>query len=658
MIDSTHGTSATLQLLVEELQPLDIIQLWPRANFVGWVNYLRKAEIELQCAEDLALQESVPWSQPHYDRLDPGGDTIRLLTLLPGRHGEPICANLTSVDLLDASCPQFEALSYCWGQPFGNQRHDKSSDSTIITCLDDDHGIHQVQVSPNLGSALLHLRNSIHPRTLWVDQLCINQADEAERAQQVGMMSHIYSGAESVIVWLGAGDADTECSVDTVNKLMPHYVMPTKEALSDGSLKVGLPGVSNDDLPIKEVNRVLALPWFSRVWVVQEVWLARRSIFMYGRRTLSWETIWKANVWSKYGSFEVPGTQHTNLALIWTSFAEICCSKDGHTTMAKTSLPSRQDKLLTLVIQGLDLRASDPRDHIYGLYGLVEIALSSQDQWNQLIYPDYQKSASELFMDFTIWVILGTKSLRILSAIQAIRGRTWQTIDCTGPKKPQAHDQAPSHHPSWAMWYSGMRKWENKSLGGSRRYQVTGGSETNVSSIVWEGSERGKLPLQGYRLGHIRSIGPYQLHRECLGTDIFSVFNNVFDASGAGRIYSTPVTEAFKGYTEGWDNPLQHWVAHGHPHGGRLIVPAALPCLDHCVLQMDDGSKGLCPASTKPGDIVVILYGGDVPYLLRERQVEGQYSFIGECYLDGKMDGNLLTPLEEVGIPREDFILV
>lgn len=147
-----------------------------------------------------------------------------------------------------------------------------------------------------------------------MDRLCINRANEAERAQQVGMISHISSGAGSIIVWLGAGDTETGRPAGIVNRLLPHYVMPTREALCDGSLTVGLPGVSNSDLLIREVNRALALPWFSRVWVVQDVWLARRSIFMYSGRTLAWETIWKANVRSKYGSFEVPGTQHTNLA--------------------------------------------------------------------------------------------------------------------------------------------------------------------------------------------------------------------------------------------------------------------------------------------------------------------------------------------------------
>lgn len=101
-----------------------------------------------------------------------------------------------------------------------------------------------------------------------------------------------------------------------------------------------------------------------------------------------------------------------------------------------------------------------------------------------------------------------------------------------------------------------MRKWENRSLGRSKRYQVTGGSEADVSLLIGNHPKRMKLRLQGHRLGQIQSIGPYQLHRERLGSNMFNAFNYVYDVSGASRIYSTPVMEAFKGYTEGWDNPL------------------------------------------------------------------------------------------------------
>lgn len=54
------------------------------------------------------------------------------------------------------------------------------------------------------------------------------------------------------------------------------------------------------------------------------------------------------------------------------------------------------------------------------------------------------------------------------------------------------------------------------------------------------------------------------------------------------------------------------------------------------------------------GDIVCVLFGGNVPYILRSTGVEGQYLFIGECYVQELMDGQAL----EMGLPEQKFTLV
>ncbi|RFN45631.1 hypothetical protein FIE12Z_10133 [Fusarium flagelliforme] len=66
-----------------------------------------------------------------------------------------------------------------------------------------------IQVTTNLASALKyaprHLKQSKHAagERLWVDAICINQADDAEKSSQVVMMGRIYSQSGIVICWLG-----------------------------------------------------------------------------------------------------------------------------------------------------------------------------------------------------------------------------------------------------------------------------------------------------------------------------------------------------------------------------------------------------------------------------------------------------------------------
>ena len=64
-----------------------------------------------------------------------------------------------------------------------------------------------------------------------------------------------------------------------------------------------------------------------------------------------------------------------------------------------------------------------------------------------------------------------------------------------------------------------------------------------------------------------------------------------------------------------------------------------LPCIQNCVFKTESGEKGLCPAPARRDDVVVILYGGAVPFLLRPTDSPSFYTFVGECYLEGFMKG-------------------
>jgi hypothetical protein len=79
-----------------------------------------------------------------------------------------------------------------------------------------------------------------------------------------------------------------------------------------------------------------------------------------------------------------------------------------------------------------------------------------------------------------------------------------------------------------------------------------------------------------------------------------------------------------------------------------------------------DGGIGLCPSRTRVGDLVVLLFGGRVPYLLRPRvvtSVEGgresvgskEYHFVGECYFESSMNGKICSSMSDSDI--EVFLL-
>ena len=115
---------------------------------------------------------------------------IRLLRLHPGHQHNRLRAELRVVSLHNP--PSYEALSYTWGK--------STSDPQPVIYINDNVSL---PLTDNLHNALKRLRRRFRTRVLWIDALCINQEDLAERASQVSFMGETYKSARGVCVWLG-----------------------------------------------------------------------------------------------------------------------------------------------------------------------------------------------------------------------------------------------------------------------------------------------------------------------------------------------------------------------------------------------------------------------------------------------------------------------
>ncbi|KAE9376096.1 HET-domain-containing protein, partial [Stipitochalara longipes BDJ] len=171
-------------------------------------------------------------------------DEIRLLDLLPGSGSEPICCTLRHVKLSEN--PKYEALSYAWGQE--TDCKDIQIDSKVRL------------VRNNLWFALKYLRKRGVQRILWIDALCINQADDSERSHQVYQMGKIYSCATSVCVWLGLPDSS---SYSAMLMLRGNQTLQEMRASLD-----------NDRFKWHSVARLCERDYWTRLWIIQEIVLA------------------------------------------------------------------------------------------------------------------------------------------------------------------------------------------------------------------------------------------------------------------------------------------------------------------------------------------------------------------------------------------------
>lgn len=119
--------------------------------------------------------------------------SFRVLLLQPARSpDEPIQFNLEEAGLDNA--PQYLAISYTWDDQLPDQD---------AFC----HG-RLLRITPNCSDILTMLRHADRPRAVWIDQICIDQASDRDRSENVRRMADIYSKATNTVVWLGSLDPE------------------------------------------------------------------------------------------------------------------------------------------------------------------------------------------------------------------------------------------------------------------------------------------------------------------------------------------------------------------------------------------------------------------------------------------------------------------
>ena len=128
---------------------------------------------------------------------------------------------------------EYEALSYCWG----------SSVRTKLLKI----GCSLVPITANLELALRRSRALGKANAVWVDAVCINQADNIEKNAQVSMMRDIYKNARCVYIYLG--ERDPALRLDLVIKGLTAKQQGTAE---------------EDALSAQAMQALLLQDWFSR----------------------------------------------------------------------------------------------------------------------------------------------------------------------------------------------------------------------------------------------------------------------------------------------------------------------------------------------------------------------------------------------------------
>ena len=152
--------------------------------------------------------------------------------------------------------PYFEAVSYSWGDDEATH---------ILHCEGQ-----ALRITPNVGELIRQLYLWDPLRKVWIDVVCVDQADNTEKEHQVRRMHEIYLAAERVLVWLGKTENDSDLAIDGIPALNKRlrYLESTiapdvRNFLGRHLERLGLPEATDPIWP--PLNNLFRRRWFTRL---------------------------------------------------------------------------------------------------------------------------------------------------------------------------------------------------------------------------------------------------------------------------------------------------------------------------------------------------------------------------------------------------------
>lgn len=220
----------------------------------------------------------VPPSPFTYKPLSTEAECTRFVQIEPATSDEvPVSCKLVEIAFGDR--PRYEALSYMWGDC------ELDNSQTILLSGAECH------VGENLYNALRYLRHQSQDKLFWIDAICIDQKNTAERNQQVRIMGQIYFRATTVIVWLGSKYTEYQKHLTSENV----QTSPAPQDDSDASSKVSTnekettnnSGGRSEERQLAEA--LLGDEYWNRLWIIQEIARARVLKVSFGTWDWTWD---------------------------------------------------------------------------------------------------------------------------------------------------------------------------------------------------------------------------------------------------------------------------------------------------------------------------------------------------------------------------------
>jgi hypothetical protein len=579
--------------------------------------------------------------------------------------------------------PSYIAISYCWdptSQKRGMFLSNKGSGAdnksfaiseTVLEVLN--------QVNAGYGSQLV-----------WIDQICINQEDQDEKLDQIFRMGEIYSKAAKVFIWLGPTANKSDVALENMERMVNAVVRLNDATALRQELHPNIAAELNTTLG-QLYGHLFSRPWFRRLWTVQEALLARELVVMCGYREVDFELLHElAYQILLYGSMdiiELPGVESRSMNEAIVGIMSLHALRPRNASVSELMEGFGYHRFRLLIAEARSRLVTMDADRVHALMGVAPLSIRQAMDGAQK--RQRGQSVAQLYAYFAVCMLEQDPDWLFLS--QAPSEKRLDGLPSWVPSlnSPQQYASRLEGRGFLAGISESSRHLINRRItptelraNGFRVATVTeivpqtaftedrqNMKHNDISDAITDKWHDEALRLCQKTYGH----GPGQFpafqvtillaaSREKPAMDGNGLAGyQMFQQACKMRAETRRVVEAGEvAVPASWtslpngrnlfiEHALALWRQGLSVDQYQLLITfstdMALACAGRPYFATDEQLVGLGCPGMRVGDIVVVLYGCSMPYILRPRW-NGTMEFVGDCYVHGLMNGEELARVQ------------
>ncbi|KAF8850696.1 hypothetical protein BDZ45DRAFT_632632 [Acephala macrosclerotiorum] len=499
--------------------------------------------------------------------------------------------------------------------------------------------------------AISKFRRKDRAQALWIDSICISYTDRDEVRSQLKFIADVFEMSQMVIAWLGEADEDTEEAMEYLEEDFP----PTK----------------NREKACEAISSLFQKLLWPRQWIIQELVVAKKVIVACGDHTSDLD-LWCAIPRLVTKLFVDEGTSKAVVpSVVLKSWNRISALQVIRQRRLRKNEP--QFLLPELLYLTRDHMVSRRTDRVISLLQLISPGERGDPFFASEALRYWDDSEGSLSFQLTVYIVEKYQSLYALSSAWPPRADT----------RPGLEDPV-----GFGTWTIHLHDLTTPLIPGpgNEDYNAGGKDTRGLFPLKVSGHDDGVLIAHGALIGIVEDSAywsrrplPKEFAKLDRNSSLFGVIAD--DKEGVSKLQTLRSIMNSSEFQADWMAPTGSGNPSVRARQGKGWHPSFRNRFERLRVRRSRGMPepqseftvsanafscggyaGIAPIIVKNGDIVVVLFGGRHPFVLREydarRRQNPRYRLVAECYVDGIMHEEMVRAIEEDKSRAKEFWIV